>query len=196
VTATISKTGAVILKLTLADGISAPISFAAALAKDGTCPVYAPLYGGEGLIMGWLQFDTQVSGSVDWFTGSEFKSSTYTNGFSGTPSVKGDLYVAPKAGTNIMGWTVGAGFAIDFGYAGLSLPDETVIPVTFNPVKNTFSDTGDVSITFKPATGALTGTFPQGSKKPAFSAEVFNLQAYGFYKGAHNETGPIIILLP
>ncbi|MGO8698657.1 MAG: InlB B-repeat-containing protein [Limisphaerales bacterium] len=195
-TATISKKGAVALALTLADGASPPISFATALAKDGTCPVYAALYGGEGMIMGWLQFNTTVSGTLDWFTASEFKSSIYPNGFSGRPSLNGDLYVAPKAGTNIMGWTSGGVFETDAGYSGLSLPDETNIPLTFNPAKNTFADTGNVSINFKSSNGALSGTLPDGPPKNNFSGVVFKGTGYGFYEDANGETGPIVISPP
>jgi hypothetical protein len=195
-TATISKKGAVALTLNLADGASPPISFATALAKDGTCPVYAALYGGEGLIMGWLQFNTTVSGTLDWFTAYEFKSSIYPNGFSGMPSVNGDLYVSPKAGTNVMGWTSGGVFAIDVGYSGLSLPDETDIPLTFNPAKNTFANTGNVSITFKSSNRALSETLPESPKKVNFSGVVFNGTGYGFYKGTNGETGPIVISPP
>ena len=75
----------------------------------------------------------------------------------------------------------------------MSLPDETDVAVTFNPAKNTFTDTSKVTITLTPSTGALTGSFyPTGGKTSLkFNGVEFGGAAYGFYTAADKETGPV-----
>jgi len=189
--------GAVALVLNLADGTSPTISFPTALAQDGTCPVYASLYGGNGVILGWMQFAMDGSGSMSsasiyWLTAYDYTSSTWPDGFSGQPAISGALYTPPKAGTNLFGAT-DLILAIDPGFSGLSLQDETDVSVTYNPAKNTFTDTNKVSITLTAATGALTGTFsPPGSRSAlTFHGVEAGGAAYGFYTGANKQTGPI-----
>jgi hypothetical protein len=194
--ATVSKTGTVTTVLNLADGVSPAITFNGSTAQDGTCPFYASLYGGKGVILGWLQFATNGSDgvqglSMNWVKGP-VADKYYTTGFTATPTLSGALYTAPKSGANVLGWTAGT-FAVDPTYAGLSLPDETDFAVTFNPAKNTFSDASKVTITFTPSTGAVSGSFyAAGAKSATTFKGVETMGAgYGFYLGANKETGPV-----
>jgi len=200
-TATVSKKGAVSVVLNLADGASKTISFSSALAQDGSCPIYAALYGGNAVLLGWMQFATDGSGSmspaaVTWFT-ENYDPTLLPRGtaFSGQPLLSGGLYTPPKAGTNIFGdGETALTFEIDTGYANLSLPDQTDVPVTFNPAKNTFTDTNKVSITLTPKTGALTGAFHLAGGKTSFTYHgvVVDGAGCGFYTDtANKETGPI-----
>ena len=182
--------GDVTIVLNLADGTSPVISFSSALAQDGTCPVYAPLYGGNGIFFGWLQFATNGSGAmspatVTWLTAFDYTSPTWPNGFNAQPALSGGLYVAPKAGTNVFGAT-NLTFAVDGGFASLALPDETDFGVTYNHAKNAFFDTNKVTITFTPSTGALTGTFYATGAKTSttFHGVVSGGSGYGFYTGS------------
>jgi len=197
-TATVSKKGAVALVLHLADAVSTKISFSSTLARDGSCPIYAALYGGNAVLLGWMQFATDGSGSmtpaaITWFT--ETYDTTLlpdTNAFSGQPLLSGGLYLRPKAGTNLFGATA-LNFVIDAGYSGLSLPNETDIPVTYHPAGNTFSDTSRVTITLTATNGALAGSFYQAGRKTSFSGVEVGGAGYGFYAGTNKETGPISI---
>jgi hypothetical protein len=201
-TATVSKKGTVAVVLHLADDASPTISFSSALAQDGSCPIYAALYGGNAALLGWMRFATDGSGSmspatITWFT------ETYDNtilphgiAFSGQPLLSGGLYLPPKAGTNLFGeGQTALTFEIDPGYSSsLSLPNEIDVPVTFSPAKNTFSDADKVSITLTATTGALTGTFyPAASKSSiTYHGVVVDGAGYGFYTDkANSETGPI-----
>jgi hypothetical protein len=199
-TATVSSTlkGAVTLVLNLADGTSGAVSCSSFMARDGTCPFYHSLYGGKGVILGWLQFATNGSGAVQGFNSTWLKEPLadkyYTKGFtldeSGSPS--GALYHPPKAGTNLFG-TNALTFVVDPGFSDLSLPDETNFAVTFNPAKNTFTDTNKVTLTLTPSTGALSGSFyPEGGKTPLpFRGQVVGGVAYGFYADTNYQTGPV-----
>ena len=208
-TATVSKKGAVAVVLNLADGASPAISFSSALAQDGTCPIYTALYGGNGVLLGWMRFATDGSGSmspatINWFT--ETYDDTilpHTTAFSGQPLLSGGLYLPPKAGANLFGeGQTALTFEIDPGYAGLNLPDELDIPVTFNPVKSTFSipnNPDKLSVTLTSSTGAVSGSFanPANTKTSfTYKGAVVDNIGYGFYTGANKETGPIVILAP
>jgi hypothetical protein len=197
-TATVSKKGAVAVVMNLADGTSPAISFASSLAWDGTCPIYASLYGGKGVILGWMQFATDGSGiiiqqlhSVSWVK-MPVADKYYMDGFAAVPGIFGGLYVPPKAGVNVLGWTDGT-LVIDQGYSGMSLPDEVDVAVTYNPVRNTFADANKVTIALTPPNGSLRGTFyPTGGKTPfSYRGIVVDGGGFGFYlDAAKQETGP------
>ncbi len=192
-TAIVSTNGNVAMKLNLADGISPPITFDTDMLGDGTCFVFASLYNGAGLLSGSLDFATNVTGSLEWDANPGVRNSAYKQGFSGSPSVIGSFYQSPKGGSNVLGWTSGA-LQIDGDYSGLSLPDGIDIPVTFNPVKNTFSDSSNAPIKLTPSNGAFTGSFKESAKKAAtFSGVIFNGAGYGYYKGTNGETGSVTI---
>ena len=210
-TATVSKKGAVAVVLNLADGVSPTISFASALAQDGSCPIYAALYGGNAVLLGWMQFATDGSGNISpanmtWFT-ENYNDALLPRGtaFSGQPLLFGGLYVPPKAGTNLFGNGVTTLIlVIDPGYTnGLSLPAEIDLYAVFNPAKNTFSyanNTNKASIALTTSSGALTGSFvyPAGGRTSfTFHGVVANGAGVGFYTDpANKETGPIWIVPP
>jgi hypothetical protein len=200
--ATVSKNEGVALVFNLGDGTSPAISFSSFLAQDCTCPFYASLYSGNGVIMGWMQFitngsNTVTSSSVNWVK-MPVADKYYTNGFIVTTTLTGNLYLPPKAGTNIFGWTDGT-FVVDQGYAGLSLPNEIDDSVTFNPANNTFTDANRVTITFTKTTGALTGKFYYPTNSSAsftYHGVEVDGTGYGFYTSTNKETGPIEIVGP
>jgi hypothetical protein len=198
--ATVAKNGAVALVLDLADGASPATSFSSHLAQDGTCPFYASLYGGNGIILGWLKFDLNGDGGVQgdsiYWVKSPAADKFYTNGFAaGTPDVggmvvvKGSFYSPPKAGVNVLDMTSGY-LVID-----PNLPDEIDIPVTYNPAKNRFTDTNNVIIELNTSTGVLNGSFisPNAKARTSFTGVVFEGAGYGFYKNTNGQTGPILI---
>jgi hypothetical protein len=209
-TATVSKKGAVAVVLHLADGASTTISISSALAKDGTCPIYAALYGGNAAILGWMQFATDGSGSmtnaaINWFTESyDANLLPRDTAFSAQPLLFGGLYLAPKAGTNIFGeGQTALTFEVDPGYnSELSLSDEIDIPVTFNAAKSTFAipnNSNKLSITLTPSTGALSGAFANPAEPNTslpYKGVVVDNIGYGFYTAPDKETGPIAILNP
>jgi hypothetical protein len=206
-TATVGKNGEVGVVLHLADGASPAITFSSFVAQDGSCPLYASLYGGKGVILGWLEFqlapddpNLTLQGAVNWVK-LPVEDKYYTNGFASAPNIYVELYLPPKVGTNNYGWP-GEYFVIDQGFFGSSLPDETDVALTFDSAKNTFSvtnNTNKVAIALTPGTGLLTGSFVDPTdSKTAYSYVGVDIDGYGygFYMGTNKETGPIFIGIP
>ena len=199
-TLTVTRKNPVVpLTLHLADGAAATVSLSASMTPDGTCPLFTSLYGGKGVLMGWMQFALNNSGAlppngVSWVklpTGTKY----YTNGFSASPALFGNLYVPPKTGTNVFGWTAGK-LAVDAGYAGLSLPNEMDFAATFNAARNAFTVASPATLTFTPGNGAIGGTFfspPGGRTSYSFNGVEVNGTGYGFFTGTNNQTGPIAV---
>jgi hypothetical protein len=202
--ATVDKKGAVAIVLHLADGTSPAMTFSSSLAQDGTSPFYTSLYGGKGVILGWVQFPLagiSFQETVNWVK-LPLADKYYTNGFASAPTISVALYIPPKVETNNHLY-LGEYFIVDESYSGLSLPNETDTFVAFDLAKNTFSiatNTNKVTITLTPATGLLTGSFvdPAGSKASFTYHGLFLLNEFGlgFYVSTNKETGPIFLGIP
>ena len=86
---TLGAKGTVALILNLADGTSPAVSFSSATAGDGTFPFFASLYGGTGVILGWLQFTNDnltpadIEGNNIAWVKLPAAGKFYTNGFAG-----------------------------------------------------------------------------------------------------------------
>ena len=114
--ASVSKKGSVTFSMNLADGISPAIVLVKTLAADSSIPIFASLYGGKGVIMGWVQFETDTnfipgykldleSSNVFW-TKLPGPGIAYTNGFDSSISpftLVGSFYKPSSASTNRLG---------------------------------------------------------------------------------------------
>ncbi len=201
-TATVSKERKVTYVFNLSDG-SSPVTTASSIYRNGESPIYASLYGGKGALLGFIDFSTTASNTIlpnalTW-TKRPVKDAYYTNGFTASAELAGALYVRPKAGTNAFDAT-DLTLVVDTNYYGFNLPDAFDIPITFNPVHNTFAGTNGAKITWSPSTGAISGTFVDKavSKTPiTFHGLVINGVAYGHYADSTlKETGPITLGAP
>jgi hypothetical protein len=208
--ATVSDTGAVTWALTLADGTSPVTSFSTVMSQDGICPIYASLYGGDGLIIGAVQFTNNAGtntvasyGTIYWVK-TPVKDNFYTNGFSYNPGASGGLYES----LHIFDWTTNGIFDVDQGYTAFNLaPDTGGLGVTFNPANNTFTDTNKVTIALTASTGALSGTFTASKfnlgtntvATPSFHGVAIGDAGWGYYTATNKaaavglETGPVVI---
>jgi len=202
---TVRKTGDVGLVLNLADGTSPATSFATQMTLDNAIPVYASLYHGKGVIIGWLQF--AVNGSeivansspVTWDK-EPVNDRFYTNGFWYTPSATGKLYEP----LNIFTWMNGS-FDVDQGYTSYNLANGVSdTNIVFNPVKDTLVDTNKpnkVAITLNSYTGGVSGAFTAADFNlqtntvalPSFQGVIIDNEGWGFYSATNHETGPIVI---
>jgi hypothetical protein len=133
--------------------------------------------------------------NVTWIKLANPANKFYPNGFDRTMEVTGSRYIAPKAGTNIVGWT--SGF-LDFSDANFN----GEVAVTFNPKSNTFTvNAGQTSIlskailTFAATTGTLSGNLtPANGKLFTFSALALPKanNAYGFFLDT-DQSGSILV---
>ncbi|HEX3717732.1 MAG TPA: peptidylprolyl isomerase [Verrucomicrobiae bacterium] len=102
-TLSVSKTGTMTIGGTLAD--NSTFSRTTGVSKDGIWPIYAPLYGGGGMILGW---ETNVIGTTPGSAGSvgtlvwikpKIKGTYYTNALGILASSTGTNYITPVNGS-------------------------------------------------------------------------------------------------
>jgi hypothetical protein len=78
----------------LADG--SKISQSAQLTLDGTWPLFAPLYHGQGLVMGWISFTNRASddlhGAVNWIKTAAPRARYYPEGLITQSDAVGSVY--------------------------------------------------------------------------------------------------------
>jgi uncharacterized repeat protein (TIGR02543 family) len=68
----------------LADGTA--MSQSTPISQDGSIPIYASLYGGRGLLLGWINLSNTADGSLTWVH-PERLSGIYTNEFINVPQL-------------------------------------------------------------------------------------------------------------
>jgi hypothetical protein len=83
------------LSVRLADGTS--FSQAVPLSATGDLPVYGNLYGGRGLLLGWIGLQSgSLSGNLAWIKPASRSAGVYANGFTNLISVRGSLGTSPS----------------------------------------------------------------------------------------------------
>ncbi len=192
----VSRTGGAGFVLNLADGTTPRLSFGSAVASDGTAPVYASLYGAQGVAMGWVNLSTNTN-AISWVAWDKpsMAGKFYPDGFFANVTPSASLYIAPSRGTNLFN---GTNLTVTLHGGGLS--SDLTANVTFNPVKNTFSvvspNENKLSMSFAPLTGLISGSFVPPSRKTPLTFKAVVLadesSAFGFFTGT-NETGSVVV---
>jgi hypothetical protein len=206
-TAQVAGGGAVSLVLNLADGVSPAISYSTSIGRSGACPVFASLYGGSGVMLGWMRYATNGSDDLipqvlTWVK-PYVKGGAYPNGFTNSPVITGALYIPPPSGftTNVLGWTNGL-FQVNTNVVDTTVTPPFTVPLVYNPAINSFSNTvpaSKVAVTLTASSGALVGSFvdPAGSRSSyAFHGLVVGAPyraGYGFFTSTNKETGSVLI---
>ena len=186
--------GAVTLSGALADGT--PFIQRVPLSGNGDLPVYGNLYGGMGLLMGWLGLESGApAGSLAWIKAASHSSALYTNGFTNLAVVQGSRWTNPPPHTA----------AMDLPFGQLEISGGSLVSnLTFNVAmsnNNTLlklpgSPTNSLTGTITPKTGLLTVTFGNGAGKATTKGTGAVLQnatnAGGFFLGKTN-AGSILL---
>ncbi len=163
-TLTIGNTGGLTLGGTLAD--NTPFSETVGVSKDGIWPVYASLYGGHGMLIGW---ETNVigangaagsTGTLYWIKGAT-RNTYFSNGFNVQAASTGTNYIAPVPGT---------GYQVVFSGGSIT-----------TPLNNSLTVSG--SRQFVPAPGA--------PDKLTISLSAAGVIAGSIFNPADNKTLPI-----
>ena len=101
-TASVTPRGNVLLKARAADGTA--LTQTVPLSLRGEFPLYVPLYGGKGSMLGWLSFtnrpDEDLTGLVSWIRPGIRTATYYRAGFTNETEVIGSSYVSPDTKTN------------------------------------------------------------------------------------------------
>jgi uncharacterized repeat protein (TIGR03803 family) len=188
-TVSLDKAGRVKLAGVLADGTR--FSQAASFSRDGKWPLFAPLYGGKGLLLGWVTNRPTgvLNGDLYWIK-PRGKGKYYTNGFALESTLFGSCYTLPAAGGNGLGFTNGT-----MVFVGGNLRLALTNSITLAGNKG-FSQSNKLSLSFKTSTGSFSGSFENPAApdaKPIYFRGVV-LQAldsaYGFFLGT-SQSGEI-----
>ena len=82
----------------LADGTK--ISQSAPLSKDGTWPLFAPLYSGKGLVIAWISFTNRAAddlhGQINWVKGPDAAAKYYPEGLAIAGDAVGSIFAPPS----------------------------------------------------------------------------------------------------
>ena len=172
-TATVDTDGVVHFKGKLADGSVALQTVA--LSKNGEWPVCISLYGGKGILIGWLKFaddgTNDLAGTLRWMKPSLPTSKLYKSGFNVNSHVVGSHYVAPIGTAKMLNITDGVVLL-----SGGNLPDSSN-PVTFGPSSKLVNNGPNaLKLTFTPATGLFAGTFSEAGTTRIFAIKGAVLQ--------------------
>src|SRR5207244_8651765 len=66
------------------------------ISEDGTWPLFAPLYKGGGLLIGWISFTNRTGddlhGAVNWIKRPDLKAHYYSSGFAMAGDAIGSIY--------------------------------------------------------------------------------------------------------
>jgi hypothetical protein len=193
-TVTVSEAGAISARCWLADGTT--LTPTATVSKCGGWPFYASLYGGQGVLWGWLGFTNaaDLGGSVVWIK-QPVRGQPYPAGFSLAAAAVGLRYFPPGRGTNVFGVTVTTNLTLTLTGGGLARGITNRVALAANDSVKSLSGTG-LSMSFTPTTGAFNGSVgkPITSSPLSFRGVVLQEQGAGsgFFTGG-SESGEVRI---
>jgi hypothetical protein len=182
-------------------GDSAQFSQSVAVSKEGNVPVYASLYSGQGLLLGWITFGNTPqtpSGTLSWIKTGGPAHTLYSGGFTNlTNAVAGSVYVPPPA-SEVLQLTNGTltiddpGQGIQLVYTNVSVVSDVLsYPPEGNP-------SNALAAAFTNSTGAMTVSFHPTGAKTSITALGVVLQnhtsnaAAGWFVGT-NQTGSFLL---
>jgi hypothetical protein len=137
---------------TLAD--SAALSQQTGVSLAGQWPLYASLYGGRGLVMGWMQLNSNAPAL--WLLPPQATNRYYSNGFALTRDVVVARYRAPAAGQRVLNWTNGLAIV---GGGNLPAPLTNQVVLTNNQFRVLGGSLSNLTLSLTLPNGAFTGSF-------------------------------------
>jgi uncharacterized repeat protein (TIGR03803 family) len=193
-TVTVDAAGNIRLSGSLADGTS--VAQSVPVARSGAWPLYASLYSGQGLLLGWLAFSSgsneTLGGEVLWLESASSKAKYYTNGLTLRTPIQGSPYTAPGGGTNLFNAT-NLVVALRGGNLSPSITNHITLKSN-NGVLNLSPN--KLSLSFSSSAGSFKGSVvnPATSKSISFDGVVLENQgaASGFFLGS-GQSGQVLI---
>ncbi|HLX68813.1 MAG TPA: hypothetical protein VKV04_04215, partial [Verrucomicrobiae bacterium] len=178
-TVSVSSSGKIKLAATLADGTK--LSQSATASIDGQWPLYAPLYSGQGQILGWLQFTNPpqggVGGQVDWIKPQIDNAKFYPGGFNFETMVAGSAYDA--GASPLIAFANGT---LVFSGGNLANPFTNNVSVSGSTIKNS-SSTNKLTMKFSASKGTFTGSVVNPFTGVSMPFNCVYLQNEGFGAG-------------
>jgi hypothetical protein len=193
-TVKVSATGGIAFAGTLGDGT--PVSRTAFISKDGEWPLFASLYAGKGLLIGWINFDStqsdsDLSGVVNWIKLPQTAGKNYLAGFDFPDGIEavGSRYRFTN-GVPLVNWTEG-----QIILEGGNLIDPITNGLSISP-NNTISGTNSLKLSFTTTSGLFQGSVlnPATGKPITVKGALLQKQniGYGYFLGT-NQTGGVTL---
>jgi len=174
--AAVSAAGSVSLQGVLSDN-TAVASAAVSVSKYGQWPLYIPLYGKAGSLVGWINFTNNpvLAGSVAWFR-TNASGKLYRGGFTNSLSVMGSTFLPGSARRSVLGLT---NLQVTLSGANLTEPASNSV-ILLNSGKFMASGQGisRLSLAVNPASGWISGSFldPATQLPTAIKGAIFQQQ--------------------
>jgi hypothetical protein len=142
--------------------------------------LFSSLYGGKGLLLGWLQFTNDTpGGTVSWFkSGGAARQQYYPAGFLVTTNLIGSIFEKPAS--KVLGLTNSfASLVLEGGDLSGSLTNTGVTLVKNRALFTT--NACNLTLTANPASGTFTGSFlaPGTTRKTKFNGVFLQRQNIG-----------------
>jgi len=198
-TVTINDAGLVSVTGVLSDNTSVAPS-PASISQFGQWPLYIPVYGKLGSLVGWIDFPFSTSnsfaGPAAWFrTGPKGK--LYPKGFTNFLSIAGSTFTNGNKETPVLQLTTLSVLLDGGGLAGVLSNDVTL----YNDTKFITNGPGipRLKLSVNPSTGVLSGSFEDmvTGRTASIKGVVFQQQtnAAGFFLST-NATGSLLVTPP
>ena len=149
---TVAADASVQVSGTLAD--STGLSQQTGVSLAGQWPLYSSLYGGRGLLMGWMQLNTNAPAL--WLKPAVAGDRYYSNGFAQARDVVVARYRAPTAGQRVVNWTNGL---VIVGGGNLPGPLTNRVVLTNNQFRVIGGGISNLTVSLTLTNGAFTGSF-------------------------------------
>ena len=178
----------------LADGT--PLVQTVPVSPAGLWPLYESLYGGQGMLLGWLAFPSGASagpaGQLLWLKSPLAKGTLYTNGITLQTPVQSSLYTPPPTWAGLFTTT---NLVLTLG--GGDLAQSITNLVKLGPKNQAASlSSNKLSLSFSLPAGSFNGSVanPAASKPISFTGVVLQNQgaASGFFLGP-SQSGAVSI---
>jgi hypothetical protein len=185
------------LKLSGAMGDGTKITQSVTVAPDRTFPLYANLYGGKGVVQGWIAFDDStpaqnLSGSVTWIKDPQ-SAHLYPDGFLMDLAPFGGIYTPPATRADpILALTDGT-----ITFSGGNLAADFSNDVTLSADDKISNESPNrLTMSFVLSSGLFNGsvTPPSGMRPMPFHGAAFqgDDRGYGYFLGS-TESGSVVL---
>ena len=194
-TLSVSTAGKVRLVGSLADGTK--MSQSSTVSKRGDCPIYVPLYGGQGSFLSWLALGSStinpLSGQLGWVKPAQAKTKCYAQGFLLMTDVWGSRYVRPPKGSPVLSFT-----DMDVVLSGGGLTAAITNHVVLGPGNKVTSADNKTKLSFASNSGSFRGSVPNpaGGKSGTISFTGVVLtdagEGHGYFLGT-DQSGQVLL---
>lgn len=189
----VDHAGIVTLSGKMADGTA--ISQKTAISRNGTWPLYVPLFGGKGMVLSWIRFaedeDADAAGQIIWLKKAGASVSTYRNGFTNELAGAGVRYTPPAARQMILPMSGG-----QLVLSGAGLGSSVTNSFTLTTSNTVRPGTPGLAVSISPSTGTFRGSARNPSTgRPVTFQGVLNRQGgvgSGFFL-QNNQSGHVFL---